>query len=199
MTCSAGREAVERKARLAGNGESLPKGVTPRVTASRPARRERSSALNRSKLNGKSTRFNPISIAGAHIRDAGVNEAEELGYTLAIAESAHRRKARKDNGEDVVVGENYFRNDNEVNDFGDIFQLDSQATKKIITKLEAVRDQRNNAEVRRTLRKLADCAATEDENLMPYLVDCYHAYATVGEIVTSLKKQWGEFREPIGF
>ena len=33
--------------------------------------------------NEQTPRFNPISIAGAHVRDAGVNEVEELGYTLA--------------------------------------------------------------------------------------------------------------------
>ena len=79
----------------------------------------------------------------------------------------------------------------------EIFQLDSQATDKIISRLDAIRDQRDNAEVRKTLRKLEDCAATEGENLMPYIVDCCHAYATVGEMVSSLKQQWGEFKEPI--
>jgi len=34
---------------------------------------------------------------------------------------------------------------------------------------------------------------------MPYLVECCHAYATVGEMVTALKREWGEFREPIRF
>ncbi len=33
--------------------------------------------------NEHTPRFNPISIAGAHVRDAGVDEVEELGYTLA--------------------------------------------------------------------------------------------------------------------
>jgi hypothetical protein len=37
---SASREAVGRKARLAGNGAPLPRGATPRMTASRLARRE---------------------------------------------------------------------------------------------------------------------------------------------------------------
>ncbi|KKL50591.1 hypothetical protein LCGC14_2303990, partial [marine sediment metagenome] len=31
------------------------------------------------------------------------------------------------------------------------------------------------------------------------LVDCCHAYATVGEMVATLKKEWGEFQEPIRF
>ena len=128
----------------------------------------------------------------------GVEKAVEEGFIQSrIAESAHQRKVRKDRGEDVVVGENYYRSENEANDFGEIFQLDSQATEKIISRLDAIRDQRDNAEVRKTLRKLEDCAATEGENLMPYIVDCCHAYATVGEMVSSLKQQWGEFREPI--
>ncbi len=37
---SASREAVGREARPAGNGMSLPRGATPRTTASRLARRE---------------------------------------------------------------------------------------------------------------------------------------------------------------
>jgi methylmalonyl-CoA mutase N-terminal domain/subunit len=32
---------------------------------------------------------------------------------------------------------------------------------------------------------------------MPYLVECCHAYATVGEMVHRLKQQWGEFQEPV--
>jgi methylmalonyl-CoA mutase N-terminal domain/subunit len=32
---------------------------------------------------------------------------------------------------------------------------------------------------------------------MPYLIDCCHAYATVGEMVATLKTQWGEFEEPV--
>src|SRR6266436_7899385 len=33
--------------------------------------------------NVETPRFNPISIAGAHVRDAGATAVEEMGYTLA--------------------------------------------------------------------------------------------------------------------
>ena len=46
-------------------------------------------------------------------------------------------------------------------------------------------------------RGLQKPRATTGENLMPYLVDCCHAYATVGEMVATLKKEWGEFKEPV--
>ena len=49
----------------------------------------------------------------------------------------------------------------------------------------------------RSLAKLAAAAAKDSENVMPYLVDCCHAYATVGEMVACLKKEWGEFKEPV--
>ena len=48
-----------------------------------------------------------------------------------------------------------------------------------------------------SLVKLAAAAAKNRDNLMPYLVECCHAYATVGEMVACLKKEWGEFREPV--
>ena len=43
----------------------------------------------------------------------------------------------------------------------------------------------------------SQAAAKDNENVMPYLVDCCHAYATVGEMVACLKQQWGEFKEPV--
>ena len=46
-------------------------------------------------------------------------------------------------------------------------------------------------------RRLSAAAAKDRENVMPYLVDCCHAYATVGEMVSCLKNQWGEFKEPV--
>ena len=56
---------------------------------------------------------------------------------------------------------------------------------------------RSQAAVDVSLSRLARAAKRDDENLMPYLVDCCHAYATVGEMVDCLKMEWGEFKEPV--
>jgi len=40
-------------------------------------------------------------------------------------------------------------------------------------------------------------AAQDDENLMPFLLDCVKSYATLGEIIDALKEVYGEYREPI--
>ena len=60
-----------------------------------------------------------------------------------------------------------------------------------------MKNTRDNAAVERTLAALGSAATRDDINLMPLLVDCCHAYATVGEMVDTLKQHWGEFQEPV--
>ena len=42
-------------------------------------------------------------------------------------------------------------------------------------------------------------AAENNKNLMPVLVECAKAYATVGEMVNILKEVFGEYVEPADF
>ncbi|MFQ5935386.1 MAG: methylmalonyl-CoA mutase [Acidiferrobacterales bacterium] len=128
----------------------------------------------------------------------GAVKAIEEGYLqLRTAQRARLRKQGVDAGKQVVVGENYFRRKGESVDFGDVFRLDPQSMKRVIEKFEAVKDHRDNGAVTDALQRLEEAAAKESENLLPYLVDCCHAYATVGEMVSALKRQWGEFQEPL--
>ncbi|MDQ4060882.1 MAG: methylmalonyl-CoA mutase family protein [Pseudomonadota bacterium] len=128
----------------------------------------------------------------------GVVPAIEDGWLqMRLAERARERRRKIDSLETVVVGQNSFRRDDQTDDFGEVFRLDPRAAARVIEKYEAVRDRRDNAAVGRSLDRLAEAAAKDDENLMPYLVDCCHAYATVGEIVARLKTLWGEFQEPV--
>ena len=69
-----------------------------------------------------------------------------------------------------------------------------QGQRRQLERLAEVKRTREAAEVRRTLDELGRAARVDDENLMPLLVDCAHAYCTVGEIVDVLKGAWGEFR-----
>lgn len=131
----------------------------------------------------------------------GVEKCIEDGYLQAkVAESARKRKVRTDNGERVVVGENAFRRDSDgENEFGKVFQPDSQATGNILEKLDRIRQTRDNTAVQRCLATLEHAACNGSQNLLPYLVECCHAYATVGEMVGRLKNQWDEFKEPVRF
>jgi methylmalonyl-CoA mutase N-terminal domain/subunit len=128
----------------------------------------------------------------------GVIKAIEDGWLqMRLAERGLERKRRTDTGESVIVGQNHFRREDQKNDVGELFHLDPQVSARVIEKYQRVLDTRNGAAVQSALDKLGAAAAKDDENLMPYLVDCCHAYATVGEMVAALKAQWGEFQEPV--
>ena len=129
----------------------------------------------------------------------GVEKAIEDGYLqMQIAERAWERKRKKDSGETVVVGENYFaRQAGEAIDYGEVFKSDPASESRIRDRLEQLRRTRDQAAVDASLVALEAAARTSDTNVMPYLIDCCHAYATVGEMVACLKRCWGEFAEPI--
>ncbi len=126
-----------------------------------------------------------------------VKAIEEGWLQLQVARRAHERKVQVDSGERPVVGLNCFRREDQQVAPGEMFHLDPRVSQRVLENFEAVRTHRNGAEVKRTLDRLAQACAKDDENLMPYLIDCCHAYATVGEMVSRLKAQWGEFREPV--
>ena len=128
----------------------------------------------------------------------GVTKAVEDGWLqLKIAQRAAERKRKVDSGETVIVGQNYFRREDQNDGVAELFKLDPQASARVIEKFGKVRDSRDNDAVAVSLKALEAAAAKNDENLMPYLIDCCHAYATVGEMVATLKTQWGEFEEPV--
>jgi methylmalonyl-CoA mutase N-terminal domain/subunit len=128
----------------------------------------------------------------------GVIKAIEEGWMQArLAQSALQRKLDTDSGETVIVGHNYFKKETEDMKAGDVFTLDPTVAKRATEKFETLLDTRNQTEVDKTLAKLAKAAADDSENVMPYLIDCCHAYVSVGEMVACLKKEWGEFQEPI--
>ena len=127
----------------------------------------------------------------------GVEKAIEDGWLqLRLAERGLERKLDSDSGKNVVIGQNFFSSNEELR-VGEVFSLDPTAAKRALEKYQRVLDTRSQTAVDSSLAKLSKAAAQDRENVMPYLVDCCHAYATVGEMVTCLKKEWGEFREPV--
>ena len=128
----------------------------------------------------------------------GVIPAIEDGWMqLRLAERALERKLDTDAGKNVVVGQNFFRKEGEQTGISELFTLDPTVAQRALEKFQRVLDTRQQSAVDATLAKLSAAADKDRENVMPYLVDCCHAYATVGEMVSCLKKQWGEFKEPV--
>ena len=72
------------------------------------------------------------------------------------------------------------------------FKLDPGAAERQLAKLKAVRERRDAAAVARTLERLkADCAT--DRNVMPAILDCVKAYATIGEIADVWRGVFGVY------
>ena len=129
----------------------------------------------------------------------GVVRAIEDGWLQRrLAERALERKRATDSGHNVVVGVNHFRKADETIGVGEVFKLDPGVAQRALDKYQRVLDTRDAAAVQASLARLSRAATQDRENLMPYLVECCHAYATVGEMVACLKEQWGEFQEPVG-
>jgi methylmalonyl-CoA mutase, N-terminal domain len=128
----------------------------------------------------------------------GVIPAIEDGWIqMRLAERGLERKRNTDSGVNVVVGQNYFKKENEKIKVGEVFTLDSTIAERALQKYQQVKDSRDNQAVQTALKRLSSAAGKDNENVMPYLVECCHAYATVGEMVDTLKAQWGEFKEPV--
>ncbi len=128
----------------------------------------------------------------------GVIPAIEDGWIqLRLAERGLERKLDTDAGRHAIIGQNFFRKADEEIGVGDVFQLDPTVAQRALEKFQRVLDTRSQSAVDTALARLAAAAAKDDENVMPYLVECCHAYATVGEMVSRLKKEWGEFKEPV--
>ena len=128
----------------------------------------------------------------------GVIPAIEDGWMqLRLAERGLERKLDTDAGKNVIVGQNFFKKENEEIGVRELFTLDPTVAQRALDKFQRVLDTRQQSAVDAALAKLSVAAAKDRENVMPYLVDCCHAYATVGEMVSGLKNQWGEFKEPV--
>jgi methylmalonyl-CoA mutase N-terminal domain/subunit len=128
----------------------------------------------------------------------GVVKAIEEGWLQArIAQTAFEKKKAIDGKETLIVGVNVHRTADKGDTLGELFQIDPDTARTVTEKFERLRQTRDTAKAERSLVELAQAATKDRENLLPYLVDCCHAYATVGEMVDRLRAEWGSFQEPI--
>lgn len=128
----------------------------------------------------------------------GMIKAIETGWLQQrVTKRALERKQRIDSGDAVIVGENWFRDDGQTSDVADVFRIDDGSKQRILDRYEKLKQTRDTAKVTRCLERLQQAAGEGSENLVPYLIDCCHAGATVGEIADRLRGVWGSFNEPV--
>jgi len=127
----------------------------------------------------------------------GMTKAIESGMPkLRVEETAARRQARVDRGEDVVVGVNRFQLPEEPEI--DLREIDNTAVREAqVRRLQQIRSTRDAAKVEATLGALSRAAETGEGNLLALAVDAARARASVGEISGALEKVWGRYQAEI--
>ena len=123
----------------------------------------------------------------------GMLRAIETGYVQReIQESAYRYQKGIETEEAVVVGVNRFQVEEE--QAVQTLRIDPVLEREQVERVRALRQKRDSVVVESSLAKLED-AARSTENLLPRILECVEAYATVGEISNHLRQVWGEYRE----
>ena len=128
----------------------------------------------------------------------GVIPAIEKGFfqrEIAYAASEYQRKV--DSKQRIVVGVNEFVKDSEKIEIP-ILVIGDEVGHRQVEALNKLRTERDEDAVQQALSNIQE-ACINGTNLMKPIVDAAKAYATMGEIVISLKAEFGEWQEAAVF
>ncbi|KAB2869149.1 MAG: methylmalonyl-CoA mutase [Bacteroidales bacterium] len=127
----------------------------------------------------------------------GMSKAIETGVPkMRIEEAAARKQARIDSCKDTIVGINKYRLEKE--DPIEILDVDNTAVREAqIRRLQKLRAERNEAEVKAALEAITRCVETKQGNLLELSVDAAMKRATLGEISYACEKVVGRYKAVI--
>ena len=127
----------------------------------------------------------------------GMTKAIEEGIPkLRIEEAAARKQARIDSGQDLIIGVNKYRLDQE--DPLHILDVDNQKVRaQQLEQLAELKANRDAQQVADCLNKLTKCAQTEQGNLLEIAIEAARARATLGEISDALESVYGRYKAQI--
>ncbi len=128
----------------------------------------------------------------------GVIPAIEAGFfQREIAEAAYRYQQELDRKEKIIVGVNDYVEEEERIEIPILLISPEveRTQKKRTAEVRSSRDQMKSNEALDALRR----AAEDGSNLMPRLIDCTRAYATLGEMCNALAEVFGVYEEPAVF
>ncbi len=127
----------------------------------------------------------------------GMTKAIEAGMPkLRIEETAARRQARVDRGEDVIVGVNKFKLSEEPEI--DTREIDNTAVREAqVARLRQIKATRDAARCTAALGALTAAARSGQGNLLELAVEAARARATVGEISDALEAVYGRYQAQI--
>jgi methylmalonyl-CoA mutase, N-terminal domain len=125
----------------------------------------------------------------------GVIPAIRNGYfQREIADAAYRYQREIDAGERGIVGVNKYAVAAPLEI--PLLEMDRDGEARQLRRLNQVRATRDNDLVQRRLAELR-AVAEGDANLMPQILDCVRAYATLGEMCDVLREVFGVYQETV--
>ena len=133
----------------------------------------------------------------------GMTEAIEAGIPkMRIEEAATKKQARIDSGQDIIVGVNQYRLEEE--ELMTYLEVDQeQVQKQQLQRLKDLKQTRNAKEVEVALNALTQAASllNQDmipaENLLELAIKAAKVRATLGEISAALEKSFGRYQANI--
>ncbi|HNQ45951.1 MAG TPA: methylmalonyl-CoA mutase family protein [Syntrophorhabdus sp.] len=124
----------------------------------------------------------------------GIIEGVAKGYIQRlVARQAFEVEKGLESGELKKVGVNIYKEGESME--VELHEYNWESAEKQIESLHAVKRERSEKDVTRTLKEL-EAATRDGKNVMPYLVACCKAYASVGEMTGIFREIFGEFNEP---
>lgn len=123
----------------------------------------------------------------------GMTKASEAGLPKQrIEESAAKKQARIDKGEEHIIGVNVYRPPADMAEPVKILRVDNADVRaKQIKRLERVRKERDPKKVEAALDALTKGAEDDSANLLALSIEACRVRATVGEMTRALEKVYG--------
>ena len=118
---------------------------------------------------------------------------EEGTIQQDIARQAFEMEEKIQSGEKVIVGVNKFVSDQKEHE-AELHKISRDVIEKQVQKLKDIKAQRNNGKVKKAMDELR-LTAIDGGNLIPPIISATREYATMGEICSTLKEIFGEYRE----
>ncbi len=112
-----------------------------------------------------------------------------------VARQAYEYEKGVQQGEYIKVGVNKYVDEADQPTDVELHQYNESWVDQQISNLKELRRTRDNREVTRTLKELEQ-GTRAGKNVMPLLVNCCRAYATVGEMAGVFRDLFGEWDEP---
>lgn len=121
-----------------------------------------------------------------------IRAIEAKFFQTEIAKSAYDYQKSIELKERIVVGVNEFVE--EEKNKPEILKVDPEVRVRQSQRLQRLREKRNNEKVSALLQELKQ-SAQQKTNLLPKIIACVEAYATLGEISETLRQVFGTYRE----